>query len=303
MDRLEAMTIVLAVAEAGSLAAAARRLNLPVATASRKISDLEAHLRARLFDRSARKLALTEAGSAYVAAAKRILADLTEAERTASGGYTAPTGDLIITAPSGLGRAHLVPVLAEFLAAYPDIDIQLSLDDRVLNLSELHFDVALRIGVLPDSRLIALRLGTIRRLMCASPAYLAARGTPSVPEDLISHDCISYPELLSPDTWTFHRDSTEIVVPVPRACPSPMSMPPAFTARAGIGIAAAFCYHVSGSLGTNSLKTSLVPIFSRRHLPVSFVHAAGQIPADQAARLSHSHRSGLKARLDRDVIR
>lgn len=125
MDRLEAMSIVLAVAEAGSLSAAARRLNTPAATASRKIAELEQHLRTKLFDRSARRLALTDAGASYVAALKRILADISEAERAASGEYTAPTGELIVTAAVGIGRIHLVPILAEFLSSYPDINVHL----------------------------------------------------------------------------------------------------------------------------------------------------------------------------------
>src|SRR6516162_1230217 len=187
MDRLEGMSIVLAVAEAGSLSAAARRLNTPVATASRKISELETHLRAKLFDRTARKLALTVAGSSYVAASRRILADLMEAERAASGEYLAPTGELIISAPVNLGRLHLIPILAEFLSVYPKIDIRLILIDRIVSLPEDHVDVALRVGVLPDSRLIALRVGSVRRVTCASPAYLAARGTPSTPDDLDGH--------------------------------------------------------------------------------------------------------------------
>ena len=162
MDRLEAMSIVLAVAEAGSLSAAARLLNTPAATASRKISELEAHLRTKLFDRTAQRLALTAAGSSYVAASKRILADLTEAERAASGEYSAPTGELIITGPVNLGR-HLIPILAEFLRLYPKIDVHLVLTDRLVSLPEDHVDVALRVGVLPDSRLIALRVGSVRR--------------------------------------------------------------------------------------------------------------------------------------------
>src|SRR5215470_14107077 len=112
------MSIVLAVAEAGSLSAAARRLHAPLATVSRKVADLEGHLRAKLFDRSSRALALTDAGRTYVAAAKRILADVGEAERAAAGEYTAPTGELIVTAPVGLGRIYLIPIVAEFLAAY-----------------------------------------------------------------------------------------------------------------------------------------------------------------------------------------
>jgi DNA-binding transcriptional LysR family regulator len=151
MDRMEAMTLVLAVAENGSLSAAARRLNTPAATASRKIAELETHLRTKLFDRSARKLSFTEAGLSYVAALKRILADLAEAERAASGEYKNPTGELIVTAPVGLGRIHVVPILAEFLRAYPDISVRLALGDRIFNLAEDHFDVALRIGTLPPA--------------------------------------------------------------------------------------------------------------------------------------------------------
>src|SRR6516164_6123860 len=127
MDRLEAMSIVLAVAEAGSLSAAARRLNTPPATASRKITELEDHLRAKLFDRSARRLALTDSGLSYVVALKRILADLSEADRAASGEYIAPTGELIVNAPVTLGRLYLIPILAEFLRAYPEIDVRLQL--------------------------------------------------------------------------------------------------------------------------------------------------------------------------------
>ena len=174
MDRLEAMSIVLAVAEAGSLSAAARRLNTPPATASRKITELEEQLRAKLFDRSARKLTLTDSGLSYVAVLKRILADLSEADRAAAGEYTKPTGELIVTAPTELGRLHIIPILAEFLRAYPDIDVRLLLLERIVSLPEDHVDLAVRVGVLPDSRLIALRVGTIRRVVCASPAYLEA---------------------------------------------------------------------------------------------------------------------------------
>src|SRR5262245_12053127 len=123
MDRLEAMSIALAVAEAGSLSAAARRLNTPVSTASRKITELEAHLRAKLFDRTGRSLALTHTGASYVAGLRRVLADLSEIERSATGEYTLPTGELIVSAPVGLGRMYLVPILTEFLRTYPDITV------------------------------------------------------------------------------------------------------------------------------------------------------------------------------------
>src|ERR1700737_2765481 len=129
MDRLESMSTFLAVVEAGSLSAAARQLNTPLATVSRKISELESHLRTKLFTRSGRKLVLTDAGSSYFAACKRILADVTEAESAASGEYTAPTGELIVTAPVGLGRIYLIPILADFLKAYADMEVSLILNN------------------------------------------------------------------------------------------------------------------------------------------------------------------------------
>ena len=184
MDRLEGMSIVLAVAEAGSLSAAARREKMPLATVSRKVSELEAHLRTKLFNRSSRVLVPTDEGRSYIAAAKRILADVAEAERAASGEYTTPRGDLSVSAPVALGRLHLQPVLLEFLAAFPEVDVQLGLQDQAVNLLEEHVDVALRIGPHADSSLIAVRVGDIRRVMCASPAYLKSRGTPKSPNDL-----------------------------------------------------------------------------------------------------------------------
>jgi DNA-binding transcriptional LysR family regulator len=275
MDRLEAMSIALAVAEAGSLSAAARRLNTPVATASRKISELEAHLRIRLFDRTTKKLVLTAAGSSYVAASKRILADVTEAERAASGEYTAPTGELIVTAPVGLGRLHLIPILADFLRTYPDIDIRLVLDDRISSLPEDHVDLALRVGVLPDSRLMALRLGTIRRVVCASPAYLAFRGTPRMPDDLVAHDCIIYEGFLAPALWTFVRDKTDIAVPIrPRLVVSNVEAA-CDAARAGIGITRVFSYHVAAAVEAGTMMTVLDD-FQPATLPVSLVYVAGR---------------------------
>jgi DNA-binding transcriptional LysR family regulator len=275
MDRLEAMSIFLAVVEAGSLSAAARRLKAPLATVSRKVSELEAHLNTKLFNRSSRKLVLTEAGSSYVAACKRILIDVTEAERAASGEYTAPTGELIVTAPVVLGRVHLIPILADFLAAYPDIDVRLLLNDRVVSLLEDQIDVALRLGTLPDSSLIALRLGTIRRVVCASPAYLSGRGTPRTPEDLAGHDCISYAGFLSPDAWTFVRDNTNVAVPIHSRLVVTSVEAACDAARAGIGITAAFSYHIEAALRAGALATVLDE-FQPAPLPVSFVYTAGR---------------------------
>jgi DNA-binding transcriptional LysR family regulator len=296
MDRLEAMSIVLAVAEAGSLAAAARLLNTPVATASRKVTELEEHLRAKLFDRSARKLTLTDSGLSYVTALKRILADLSEADRAASGEYEAPTGELIITATTGLGRVHLIPILAEFLRTYPDIDARLLLVERVVSLPEDHVDVALRIGELPDSRLIALRVGTIRSIVCASPAYLEARGTPKTPEDLAEHDCIVYDRFLGPYLWKFVRNGTDVVVTVrPRLVVS--NPEAAYDATiAGIGLARAFSYYVKASLEQGTL-TTVLDEFQPPPRPVSFVYPAGRFMPIKLRAFLDFAAPRLKARL------
>src|SRR5215469_915435 len=296
MDRLEGMSVVLAVAEAGSLSAAARRLNTPPATASRKITELEEHLRAKLFDRSTRKLTLTDSGLSYVAALKRIIADLSEADRAAAGEYTKPTGELIVTASVGLGRLHLIPILAEFLRAYPDIDIRLVLADRILSLPEDHVDVALRVGTLPDSRLIALRLGTISRVVCASPAYLEARGTPKTPDDLAAHDCIIYDGILGPDVWKFVRDGAEVAITVqPRLVVSNLEAAND-AARAGIGLTRAFSYHVEAAVGAGTL-TTVLDEFQPPTRPVNFVYAAGRFMPIKLRAFLDFAAPRLKARL------
>jgi DNA-binding transcriptional LysR family regulator len=272
MNRLEAMSVVLAVAEAGSLSAAARRQKTPLATVSRKVSELEAHLQTKLFNRSSRALIPTDAGRSYIAAAKRILADVAEAERAASGEYTTPRGELNVSAPVALGRLHLQPVVAEFLAAFPEVDVQLSLQDRAVNLLEEHIDVALRIGVLADSSLIAVRIGEIRRVLCASPTYLKSRGTPKSPDDLAGHDCISYPPIQSPSTWSFKRDQTQYTVPVRSRLIVSNLESACDAARAGIGFSVVFSYHVADLIKSGEL-VALLQDFQPPPLPVSFVYS------------------------------
>jgi DNA-binding transcriptional LysR family regulator len=272
MDRLEAMSIVLAVVEGGSLSAAARQQKTPLATVSRKVSELEAQLRTKLFNRSSRALVPTDAGRSYIAAAKRILADVAEAERAASGEYTTPRGDLSVSAPVALGRLYLQPVVAEFLAAFPEVDVQLNLQDRAVNLLEEHIDVALRIGALADSSLIAVRIGEIVRVVCASPAYLKSRGTPKSPDDLSTHDCISYAPIQSPSLWRFKRDQTEYAVPVRSRLIVSNLESACDAARAGVGVTIAFSYHVADSIKSGEL-TPLLQNFQPPPWPVSFVYS------------------------------
>jgi len=206
MDRLDSMAILVRVAEAGSLTAAAKALRAPLPSVSRKIADLEAHLGAKLLTRSTRRLALTEAGEAYVRASRRILEQVEEAEQAAAGEFQTPRGELVITAPIVMGRLQVVPVLAEFLEAFPEISVRLHLSDRNADLVEAHIDVAIRLGALADSALTARRLGEVRRILCASPAYLARAGSPAAPEDLRGHALIVYDAPGAALPWRFGGD-------------------------------------------------------------------------------------------------
>ena len=272
MGRFESMSIVLAVAETGSLSAAARRQKIPLATVSRKISELEADLRTKLFNRSTRALVPTEAGLSYAAAAKRILADVAEAERAASGEYATPRGELSVTTLVALGRLCLQPILAEFLVAFPEVDVQLNLQDRTLNLLDEHIDVALRVGDLADSNLIAVRVGEIHRLACASPAYLKSRGTPKTPDDLCAHDCISYPPMQSPTAWRFKREQTDYEIPVHSRFVASNLESACDAARAGIGITVVFSYLAAEAINSREL-VPLLQEFQPPPQPVSFVYS------------------------------
>ena len=272
MDRFEALSIAVAISEAGSLSAAARQTKTPLATVSRKVSELEAHLQTKLFNRTNRALVPTDAGRSYIAASKRILADMAEAERVASGEYATPRGDLSVSAPVAFGRLHLQPVLAEFLAAFPEVNVHLSLQDRMVNLLEEHVDVGLRIGDLADSSLIAVRVGEIHRVVCASPAYLKSRGTPRSADDLSAHDCISYPPLQSPNMWRFTRGQRDYAVPVQsRLVVS--NLESAFDAAcAGVGITVVFSYHAANAIKSGELIL-LLQGYQPEPLPVSFVYS------------------------------
>jgi DNA-binding transcriptional LysR family regulator len=210
MDRLEAMSLLLSAVESGSLSKASQHLGLPLATVSRKVAELENHLRATLLIRSAKGLELTPTGRSYVTAAKAILEQLTEAERAAAGEYTAPKGDLVVTAPTMFGRLHALPVVTRFLAAYPEVSVSLVLTDRVTHFLDDQVDVALRIGALPDSSLVATRLGTVRHVVCASPDYLASNGTPMTLDDLARHSVISFQNTSALSTWDFQVGGVEV---------------------------------------------------------------------------------------------
>ncbi|MFK3824939.1 LysR family transcriptional regulator [Pseudomonas yamanorum] len=276
MNRLESMSIFVAVVDAGSLTAAARRLDMPLASVSRKVAELETHLKTRLLHRTTRQLSLTDAGASYLDACRRILEDISEAERAATGEYSQPRGELVVTAPVVFGRLHIVPVVAEFLAQYPEIDINLILTDRVVHLMEEHCDVAVRIGELPDSSLKAMQVGTVRRVVCASPAYLAARGVPAEPQDLAAHDCITFEVLASQGPWGFGAGKAGLSVPVHSRLSVNTAEAAIAAATLGVGVIRVLSYQVADAVREEALAVVL-EAFESAPLPISLVHK-GQSP-------------------------
>ena len=279
MNRLEAMSTLLAAVDAGSLSAASRKLGVPLATVSRRVSDLEAVLRTKLLVRTSRSLELTDAGRSYIVACRDILAAVDQAERTAAGEYAAPRGEIVVTAPIVFGRLHVLPVIVEFLMAYPDIDVRLVLTDRVTNFIEDHVNVALRIGALPDSSLIATRLGNVRRVVCASPAYLAAhRPGPSRPIDLEGHACITFEGLMSPTVWKFRNAKGEIPVAIKSRLVVNTAEAAIDAAVAGVGITRVLSYQIAEALRARTLKI-LLGGFEPEPSPVNLVYAGqGLLP-------------------------
>jgi len=204
MPQFEQLRVFIAVAEAGGFAPAARRLRLSPPAVTRSIAALEEHLAARLLHRTTRLVRLTEVGERFLQDARRILAELEDAEATARGAHRDPQGELALTAPVMFGRLHAAPLLIEFLARYPQVTARILFVDRVVHLMDEGFDVALRIAPLPDSSFTAVRVGSVRRVVVASPDYLARHAEPRTPADLPAHRAIGLAETGGgPARWTF----------------------------------------------------------------------------------------------------
>ncbi len=278
MDRLDSMAVLLAAVEAGSLSGAGRKLRMPLPTISRKLSELEDHLGARLVIRTSRQLSLTDAGRSYVDACQRILLQIDEAERAVAGEYVAPRGGLVIAAPVVFGRLHVLPVVAEFLKAYPEIEVRLIQSDRNAHLLEDHIDIALRIGNLPDSSNLAIRLGEVRRVVCASPAYLAQRSIPEIPDALTEHDCIAFDILTSSDGWSFREGGRDRRVAIRPRLVVNSAESAIDAAIAGLGLTRVLSYQIASARRGGQLQPVLAE-FQPPAWPVSLVYAAqGQLP-------------------------
>jgi DNA-binding transcriptional LysR family regulator len=301
MDRLDAMRLFVAVGEAGSLSAAARKLKVPLPTVSRKLALLEEHLGVRLVVRTTRKFVLTDPGRTYLDSCRRLLTEIEDAERMAAGEYETPKGRVYVTAPIVFGRLHVLPVALAFLKAYPEVDLRLSLVDRISDMIEEGIDVALRIAHLADSSLIAARVGAVRLVTCAAPAYLRANGAPRAPSELIQHHCVASANLSATDRWSYRIDGEDQTVPVRARLAVTTAEAAIDAAIAGIGITRALSYQAAGAIKSGKLKLLLRP-FELAEIPVSLVHPEARLTPPKVRAFLDFAAPRLRRRLDSVLV-
>ncbi len=276
MDRLHELEVFVAVADAGGFAKAGTRLRLSPPAVTRAISALEDRLGARVFNRTTRSLTITEVGQRFLESARRILSDLDSAEKEAVGEMAVPHGHLTVTASVTFGRSALTPVVCAFLSEHPRVTVSVLLLDRVANLVEEGIDLAVRISHLPDSNLIAKKIGTVRRILVASPDYLARRGVPQTPADLRLHSMIAFTGLMPNREWRFldgkRRNSVSFV---PR-----LEINDAFAAIAaaemGDGITVALSYMVADKI-SDGLLAPVLDSFTPAPVPVHLVYPENRL--------------------------
>ncbi|OWO96435.1 LysR family transcriptional regulator [Rhizobium esperanzae] len=251
MDRLDAMRVLLAVVDAGSLSAGSRRLNAPLPSVSRKVADLERYLGTNLIIRTSRNLQLTDAGRDYVEAARKIIADLEEVERRASGEYQMPRGLLTITIPIEFGHRYVLPIALDFVNRHPEVTLNILSLDRSVHLVNEQVDVAIRLGELIDSSLYAVKAGEFRLLTCASPAYLERHGIPQHPTELANHDGIMFHKRSF--FWSFEMEGKPVEV-MPRSRIEVNTAANCVAAALnGVGIARLFDYQVPEEVSSGAL--------------------------------------------------
>ena len=280
MDRFEAMMMLREVVGRGSLSAAGRTLRVPVPTLSRKISELESMLGARLLIRTTRKLTLTDVGVTYLAAARRILDEVENAEREAAGEFTAPKGELVVTAPLQFGRLHVLPVVADFLALFPEINVRLLLADRYAHLVDDHVDMAVRIGRLADSAMRATRIGSMRTVVCGSPDLLKDHGVPRSPQDLQAFPIVAADTPMPGSGWRFQQAGSAVLIEIPIAPRLSVTTTEAASQAAvrGVGITRLLYYQAAEAIKSGLLRVILEE-YEPEPAPIHLVHAArGQLP-------------------------
>ena len=296
MDQLDSMRAFAAIAQAGSFSAAARSLGAPVASVSRKLAALEQHLGARLVSRTTRRTALTEVGRRYLEICQRVLAQIEEADRSAAGEARELQGSLTVTASVAFGRLHVLPVVTEFLRAHPRVDVRLALADRTLEWIDEGLDVAVRIGALPDSSLVATRVGAVRRITCASPDYLRRRDVPAQPEDLAVHDCVSFDGPASLGRWSFPSKRGARAVSVRSRLTVTTAEAAIDAASAGLGITRVLSYQAAEAIASGRL-VRILERFEPPALPVSVLHAEGRAPRPKVRAFAELAAAHLRAAL------
>lgn len=281
MDRLRAMSVFVAVAEEAGFAAAARRLNMSPPTVTRAVSELEARLGARLLHRTTRSVTLTQAGERYLADCRRILAEVEEADRQASGVHAEPRGLVSVTGSVLFGRIVLTPILLDLVDRYPEISVSTLFVDRVVHLVDEGMDVAVRIAELPDSSLTAIRVGSVRRVLCASPAYLKACGRPSEPSDLADHQIVNMAALSPGGEWVFHDARRAKAVRVASRLNFNIADSAIAATLAGRGITRVLSYMIAPHVASGSLE-----ILLEDHEPPPVpVHVMHKEPGQTSARI------------------
>lgn len=274
MDRLQTLQVFVAVADAGNFAAGGRALGMSAPSVTRGINALEARLGVRLFTRTTRRVRLTEIGGRYLEDARRILQELQAADDAVSGAAARPTGLLRINCPNEFGRIHVMPILLEYLDTYPEMHAEIVMMDRVVNIIEEGFDIAVRIGSLPSSGLSAIRVGSVRRVVCAAPDYLTRHGTPTTLEDLTTHRILATTTLSANKEWRFGSTYDQGVRVHPRATVS--SIAACIEAvRNGWGITRVLSYQVGADLEAGRLE-AVLEAYEPPPLPIHLVHSEGR---------------------------
>jgi DNA-binding transcriptional LysR family regulator len=276
MDRLDAMLAFVTVADVRGFAPAARRLGVSPSAVTRMIAALEERLEIRLLQRTTRSVTLTDAGARYLDRARRILADVDEAEATARAERSVPSGRLIVAAPSVFGRREVAPLMCEFLERYPAVTGELTLADRMVNLVEEGVDVAVRIGVLQDSSLHARRVGETRRVVVAAPSYLARRKRPRRPSDLTSHAIIQFTSITPIAEWRFFRDGEEQRVSLSPSFVTNSADAAIGHAERGGGLTMVLAYQVVDALKAGRLEVVL-PKYEPPPLPIQLLYSGSRL--------------------------
>jgi DNA-binding transcriptional LysR family regulator len=276
MDRIDAMQAFVAVADLRGFAPAARKLGLSPSGVTRLIAALEDRLGARLLQRTTRQVALTDVGARYLERARRILADVEEAEGAAEGERTRPSGRLVVSAPIGFGRLHVSPVMSAYLKRYPEVLGELRLSDRMINLVEDGVDLAVRIGHLADSTLVARHVGEMRRIVVASNGYLKQRGEPKTPEGIASHETIQFGATAASPDWRFVEGSREVrVVCTPRFTTNSAAAAIQYAEQGG-GLTRVLAYQAADAIKRGRLRVVLAK-FEQPPLPIHIVYPTSRL--------------------------